>query len=98
MKRQQEGNGVAGALLLIGLGVLIMTHWWWPGIMVVLGVAIGTGLISEGKIFPGLTAAAIFCGIPFLAEFQLRWETFGPAILIGLGVLGLARSFFLRRA
>jgi hypothetical protein len=98
MKRQAEGNGVAGALLLIGLAVLMLTNWWWPGIMVVLGIAIGTGLVSEGKVLPGLIAAAIFFGIPLLAEFQVRWETFGPLALIGLGVIGLARSFFLRRA
>jgi hypothetical protein len=97
MKRQEEGDGVAGALLLIGLAVLMLTGWWWPGIMVVLGIAIGLGLISEGKVLPGLGAAAIFFGIPILTQFNIRWETFGPMILIGLGVIGLARSFFLRR-
>jgi len=96
MKSQREGNGVAGALLLIGLGVLIVSNWWWPGIMVVLGIAIGTGLISEGKVVPGLVAAAIFFGIPFLTELHVSWETFGPVILIGLGVIALAKSFFLR--
>ncbi len=98
MKRQREGNGVAGALLLIGLGILVLTGWWWPGIMVVLGVSIGTGLISEGKLLPGLVAAAIFFGIPFLTDLHVSWGTFGPVILIGLGVIALARSFFLRRA
>jgi hypothetical protein len=98
MRNQREGNGVAGALLLIGLGVLIFTNWWWPGIMVVLGIAIGTGLISEGKLLPGLVAAAIFFGIPFLTELRVPWQTLGPMILIGLGVIALGRSFFLRRA
>ncbi len=37
---RKERSGVAGGLILIGIGVLLITGWWWPGIMVVIGVAL----------------------------------------------------------
>jgi hypothetical protein len=43
MTAQYTRDGIAGGLLLIGIGVLLLTGWWWPGIMVVLGIAVGAG-------------------------------------------------------
>ena len=28
---RRERSGVAGGLILIGIGVLLITGWWWPG-------------------------------------------------------------------
>ena len=46
MERSRSRNGITGGLILVGIGVLALTGWWWPGIMVVLGIAIGSGLAS----------------------------------------------------
>jgi hypothetical protein len=93
MKRENDRNGVTGGLLLIGLGILIYTNWWWPGIMYVLGISISTGLAFRGRFVSALVMLIIFLGIPVLTQIRdLPWNKAAPAVLIILGLLILGRS------
>jgi hypothetical protein len=97
MHREHARNGVTGGLLLVGIGVIWFADWWWPGIMVVLGIAVGSGLIFRGKYVPGLVAMAAFFSIPLLTEAQIPWSLFAPMVLIGVGAIILARAFVLKQ-
>ena len=96
MEKQRAHDGITGGLLLVGLGVLLLTGWWWPGIMVVLGIAIGAGLVFRGRYLAGVVMAAIFFSIPLLTKTDIPWNIFGPMILIGIGVVVLVKAFVLR--
>jgi hypothetical protein len=96
MHRERVGGGITGGLLLIGLGVIWFANWWWPGIMVVLGIAIGSGLVFRGRYVPGVVVMVIFFGIPLLTEARIPWSLFAPMVLIGLGVIVLAKAFLLK--
>ena len=98
MGKQRARDGITGGLLLVGIGVLLLTGWWWPGIMVVLGIAIGAGLVFRGRYLAGLVAAAIFFAIPLLTATEIPWAIFGPMVLIGIGVVALVKAFVLREA
>jgi hypothetical protein len=78
---------------LIGLGILIYTNWWWPGIMYVLGISISAGLAFRRRFVSALVMLIIFLGIPVLTEIRgLLWDKAAPAVLIGLGLLILGRE------
>ena len=96
MNRERSRNGITGSLLLVGIGVLLLTGWWWPGIMVVLGIAIGAGLVFRGRYLAGLVMAAIFFAIPLLTQTDILWNVFAPMVLIGVGAVVLAKAFVLR--
>ncbi len=96
MDNERARNPITGGLLLIGLGVLALTGWWWPGIMVVLGIAIGSGLVFRGRYLAAAVIAAIFFAIPLLTEADIPWRIFGPMVLIGAGLVVLAKAFVLR--
>lgn len=97
MKRDRERNGITAGLLLIGLGILMLTDWWWPGIMVVLGLSVGAGLVFRGRYVPAAIVLIIFLGIPVIIEMDaLPWDVFAPMVLIGLGIIVLAKAFVLR--
>jgi hypothetical protein len=96
MERQRDHNPITAGLLLLGIGVLMLTHWWWPGIMVVLGIAIGAGLVFRGQYVRGLILAAIFFAIPWLVTRDIPWNIYGPMILIGVGLVVLIKTFFFR--
>jgi hypothetical protein len=96
MDKRHARDGITGGLLLVGLGVLLLTGWWWPGIMVVLGIAIGAGLAFRGRYLAALVMAAIFFAIPLLTTTNIPWNIFGPMVLIGLGAVVLVKAFVLR--
>ena len=78
---------------MIGLGILIYTNWWWPGIMIVLGISISSGLAFRGRYGSALVMLIIFLGIPVLTQIRgLPWNMAAPAVLISLGLLILGRS------
>lgn len=96
MDGERVGGGITGGLLLIGLGVIWFADWWWPGIMVVLGIAIGSGLVFRGRYRAAIVIMAIFFGIPILTEAQIPWSLFAPMVLIGIGVIILAKTLLLK--
>jgi hypothetical protein len=100
MDRQRQASSVSGGIFLISLGILIITGWWWPGIMIALGLSGGAELIFRGRIVKGIGTLAFFCAIP-IAVWVIRatdvpWTLVGPMILIGLGVILLVKAVFLR--
>jgi hypothetical protein len=41
-----QAAAISSAVWLVGIGVLIVTGWWWPGMMFVIGV----GAIIQGFV------------------------------------------------
>jgi hypothetical protein len=48
--KRQRGPAaeVQSAIWLIGLGLLFLTGWWWPGIMIVIGASMVAGALVRG--------------------------------------------------
>ena len=97
---RKRGSAISGGIFLIGLGVLIITGWWWPGIMFVIGLSGGGELIFRGKTWSGIWTIAFFFAIPVIVwviqETEIPWGLVGPFILIGLGVITLVKLFYLK--
>ena len=43
-------GGVAGGVILIGIGMLAPTGWWWPGIMLVIGCGLAAERLLKGEV------------------------------------------------
>jgi hypothetical protein len=93
-------NGIAGGIFLISLGVLLVTNWWWPGIMVALGLTNGAALIFRGKVLGGIVSLTFFCGIAIAVEIILATDVsgvvIGAFILVGIGIIILVKALFFR--
>ena len=98
--KQRKASAIWLGIFLIGLAVLIYTGWWWPGIMVVLGLAGCAALIFRGRTLEGVGTLAFFWGIAVIViivqETEVPWAIVGPLVLIGIGVIVLVKAFFLR--
>jgi len=97
---RRKADAITGGILLIGLGVLLYTGWWWPGIMFIVGLSSGAGLIFRGKTAQGVGTLALLWSIPIgiwiIQKAEIPWSLVGPMILIGVGVIVLVKAFFLR--
>jgi hypothetical protein len=98
--KQRAISPIAGGIFLICLGVLLVTRWWWPGIMFAIGISSCAELIYRGQVAKGIGSLIFFCAIPFVIGIILAlgvsWFIIGPVILIGIGVIVLVRGIFSR--
>jgi hypothetical protein len=101
MDRKARSSNISGGIFLIGLGVLAFTNWWWPGIMLVIGLSGGAELIFRGETLKGLGTILFFSAFPIIWEIVQRtdisWAIIGPFILIALGVITLLKGFVWKR-
>jgi hypothetical protein len=87
---ERRANEIFGGTFLIGLAVLVLINWWWPGIMYVIGIALLVRAVAQGRNWTdergGLIALAI--GVVFTLTDVLRIFSFNwwPIVLILLGV------------
>jgi len=98
--KQRTASAIWLGIFLVGLGVLLFTGWWWPGIMVVLGLAGCAALVFRGQTARAIGTLALFWGIAIVAiivqKVDVPWAIVGPLVLIGIGVIILVKAFFLR--
>ncbi len=90
------GSSIMGGVFLIGLGMLVLTGWWWPGIMLVIGLASAAELTRRGQLAVAAATfigfAAIPVGIALISAINVPWMPVGAFILVVLGLLSLARA------
>ena len=93
---RRERSGVAGGLILIGIGVLLITGWWWPGIMVVVGVALAAERWLSGRTREAIVVLGVFLAIPIaiavMTSIDIPWIWVIALVLIGVGVSGVVKS------
>lgn len=95
-RRSVRASSIAGGIFLLGLGMLALTGWWWPGIMLVIGGASAAELARRGQMaaavitFGGFTAIPI--GIVLVSAIDVPWLPVGAFVLIALGLISLART------
>ena len=98
--KQRMAGAISGGIFLISLGILLVTGWWWPGIMVAIGLSSGAALIFRGKTWQGIVSLAFFCGIAVVVEIVRRTDVdgvvVGAMILVGIGVIILLRALIFR--
>ena len=99
-EKKRMAGAISGGIFLVSLGVLIITGWWWPGIMVALGLSSGAALIFRGKIWRGIGTLVFFCGIAVAVELirttDISGVVIGAFILIGIGIIVLVKALFFR--
>ena len=91
-----SGGSITGGVFLVGLGMLVLTGWWWPGIMLVIGLASAAEMARCGQLAAAATTffgfAAIPVGIALIGAIDVPWVPVGAFVLIALGLLSLARA------
>ncbi len=100
MVDHQRINQISGAVFLIGMGVIALLNYWWPGIMFVIGAALLVRAYMTDKTMshfaPGIIA--ILIGLLFalrgvFGDIGSLW----PLILIVIGIAMLFGQDVLKR-
>jgi hypothetical protein len=75
------------AILLIGIGVLFLGRLFWPGILIVVGIANFMRLAGHGRAAHGLRSTLWLFGLAIL--FMGSSKLFFPGILVLVGLSAL---------
>lgn len=87
-------DALANALLLIGLGVLLYTNLWWPGILLVVWASLGLKQWLTNRKFDLIITSVILWGLFIASYLDLKWNVLIP-VLFFLGALYIIfREFF----
>ena len=95
---KQNADTISGGVLLIGLGVLFLFDWFWPGILLLIGVVSLVNQWIKGRFASGLTSLLVLGGLTIAFSFNFDWAIVFPVVLIGLGVIGVANALRGRKA
>lgn len=100
MSKRKQASNISGGIFLIGLGVLFITDWFWPGILLVIGLSSGAELIFRGRVREGIGTMAMFAAIPIAItiaqSLDVSWAIIGPFVLIAIGAVILVKTLFLK--
>lgn len=92
----QKTENISHGVLLIGLGILAITHQWWPNLVIVLGVFFSfRNLLNKNYL-------RMFFNLVFFGAFYaciqypliVSWEFLLPILLISLGTERILGEFF----
>ncbi|MDZ4771219.1 MAG: hypothetical protein SGJ24_19020 [Chloroflexota bacterium] len=91
MNMSERSEQIFGGTFLIGLALLFITGWWFPGIMFVIGAALLARTYAENKPLTENTGALVLLAIGAFFTMGDVFDWLGgfsllPLILIGIGV------------
>ena len=94
-KASQIGNGI----FFVGLGLLFLTGWWWPGIMLVFAASVLGRVLAAGKSWQEARGALLLAVAALLLSLgNFSGEFWLPLIFVGIGLYmlfgGHCRSLF----
>ena len=89
----EKATQVATGIFFVGLGLLFLTGWWWPGIMFVMAASILARAVAAGERLQDARGAwwligiGVIFGMPGLIGdiAGTFWRVF-PMILVGMGL------------
>lgn len=94
--KKQGRDGVSSGVFLIGFGVLYLTQWWWPGLMILLGVTGLADIVMSGHWKDALKTTAVFLIAAALlwglVWTGIMWSILIPGTLISVGIFLVYRG------
>lgn len=100
MARSKNGNHAFTGVFLVGLGIIALFDFWWPGIMFVITVSMLVSALIDGRLGENLLGIAILLGIGIvgvLGHLRLGASiSFWPVLFIIIGAAYLAKTFWKR--
>lgn len=82
----KRAQAISTAIFLIGLAIIAYGNFWWPGIMLILGISVGLKQFILGQIYDMCVTLLVFVGTFVTVEYDISWEIFLP-VLFSLGAL-----------
>jgi predicted membrane protein len=91
---RRKAHSLSFALFLIGLALVAYFKYWWPGIMLAVGLPIALRQYLLGKIFDMIVSLVVFIGVFVTVQFQIKWDIILPVLFTIGGLYIFFKEFF----
>ncbi|NGX34352.1 MAG: hypothetical protein K1060chlam1_00704 [Candidatus Anoxychlamydiales bacterium] len=91
---KKKAQSLSFALFLIGLAIITYFKYWWPGIMLTVGMPIALKQYLIGKRFDMAISLIVFLGAFITVQFDIKWEIVLPVLFTIGGLYVFFREFF----
>lgn len=91
---RRKASSLSLALFLIGLAIITYFKFWWPGIMLAIGLPIATRQYLLGKRFDMVVSLIVFLGAFITVQFNIKWDIVLPVLFTIGGLYVFFKEFF----
>jgi len=89
---RQNADVITIGTFLVGLGFLFLVNWFWPGVLLLIGITGFANQVAKGDPLSGFRALILFGALTIAFSLGLEWEIVLPIALIAVGMIGLFRA------
>lgn len=91
---KRKADGISNGAFLIGLGVLLFTQAWWPGILLVLWICLFLRQYLTGRWYDAFLSTVILVGLFFVSFIKVNWSVIIPVLFVIGGIYLIFREYF----
>ncbi|MGD2170051.1 MAG: hypothetical protein PVI40_07420 [Chlamydiota bacterium] len=92
---RRTASVISFALFLIGIGIITYTEYWWPGIMLVIGLPLAFKQYLTGRKYDMFISLFVFLGVFITVQFNIPWKYLLPTLFTVGGLYILFREFLM---
>lgn len=90
---KRKADAISNGLFLMGIGALIYTNAWWPGILLVIWVTVATRQYLTGRIYDLVVSSVLLLGLFFVMFLKIDWSVLVPVLLVLGGIHIIFREY-----
>jgi predicted membrane protein len=90
---KKRAKAISLALLLVGLAIISWLKFWWPGIMLVIGLPLALRQYLMGRHYDMAVSLFVFLGVFVTVQFDISWEVLLPVLFTVGGIYVFFREY-----
>lgn len=90
---KKKADAISNGVFLIGLGILIYSEAWWPGILAALWATLAVRQYFTGRIYDLVLTTIFLWGLFVVVLLKLNWSVIIPVLLILGGIHLIFREY-----
>ncbi len=89
----KKTSALCTALFLVGLALISFFDYWWPGIMLAVGIPLAIRQYLHGKHTDVVVTLLVFLGVFITVQFNIPWKLLLPILFVVGAIYIFFRDF-----
>lgn len=90
---KRKADAISNGVFLVGLGIMVFSNTWWPGILLVLWATLAVRQYFTGRMYDLIVTSVLLIGLFIITFLNLNWTVIVPVLLILGGIHIIFREY-----